>query len=84
MAGLSGNPTLTKVAMETQNNKTSEVNTIEKQDTAILKLDNEKNNDCFNKKDGKVQLPLCQYNSYCSLGGINLYYNGQGDKYHSR
>ena len=84
MTGLSGKPTLNKVGIETQNTKTSEINTIEKQDTTILKLDNKKINDRSNKKDGKVQLPLHQYNSYCPSGGVNLNYNGQGDKFHSK
>lgn len=84
MAGLSGKPTLNKVAMEMQNTETSEVNAIAKQDAAILKLDNKKTNNCCNNKNDRVQLPLHQYNSYCHLGGINLYYNRQGSKCHSR
>ena len=84
MVGLSGKPTLNKVAMETRNTETSEVNAIAKQDAAILKLDNKKTNNHSNNKDNIVQLSLHQYNLHCHLGGINLYYNGQGDKCHSR
>ena len=82
MAGLTGKPTQNEVAMNTQTTKTSDVNDIAKQVAAILKGNTTKKSDCSKTKDGKVQLPLQQYSSYCHSGGINLHCNRQGDTCH--